>query len=194
MALNYKRKKFAELIAKGLDKTKAAIEVGYSKSSAYRTANKLLKDPEVKEHIDISRGTLNAVLQDNGDVVVRSKHHIEADNFDDMVIDYTRLLKELNAIAVFDPATLFDDNKKILHVTNMPKLTRHAISEIDVKTNRDGETITKLKFHNKVSAINNLLDRLLPPKEDHGDGLSEKERFEQISILYQKMIERHAGK
>jgi phage terminase small subunit len=67
-----------------------------------------------------------------------------------------RIVLELARISYLDPAELFDENGKLKPIHEIPPEVRAAISSIQVTTNQEGETVTKLKLWDKTKTLEML--------------------------------------
>ncbi len=125
-----------EYIAAGCANAKqAAIRAGYAGgASAEVTASRLLKNPKIAAEIGKARDRLFR------------RHEVNAD----------RVLREIAAIAYFDPADLFDEKGALLPVRRMPERGRRAIAAVHFK---DGAPRT-LRFRGKMEALSILVEHL----------------------------------
>ena len=73
-----------------------------------------------------------------------------------------RTIKEVAQIAFFDPADAFEDSGALKKIKEMPRSVRCVISELEFKYNpRDKVSYpSKIKFHDKLTALQNLLKHL----------------------------------
>jgi phage terminase small subunit len=60
-----------------------------------------------------------------------------------------RVMEELSTIALFDPATMYDENGKLLRIIDMPEETRRAIAGIE----EDLVKGTKLRISSKLGSL-----------------------------------------
>lgn len=67
-----------------------------------------------------------------------------------------RIITEIAACALIDPADLLDDNGELLPIKQMPENARRAISELTIATDKDGRTIYKIKLVSKDGALDKL--------------------------------------
>lgn len=120
--------------------TLAAQMAGFSEKTAYAKANTLLKEPDVIAEIDRMRES------------ILSKAEAIA------VVDKARVLKELERIALCDPAEVFDPiTQRALNVRTMPEHARRALRSVKVK--RIGTTFeetVEFSFWPKIEALVNL--------------------------------------
>ena len=131
--------------------TKAAIRAGYAASSAAVHAHRLLKNQRV---LDKVRARRNRVLR-------RTEVTVE------------RTLRELEAIAFFDPGCLFDHKGKLLPLDKMPKDARRVIDRLEVRESVKGgrrfRTLQMVKFANRkmaaLEALGNYLGMFPKPRK-----------------------------
>ncbi len=191
MAITKQKEDFSKLICRGVDPIEAAIKSGYSKKSARRSSERLLRDKDVIALCDTIKGVKIDILKKRGVIAptplgVVTKEIAKDLGFDDMIISYERLLKELFLIGTFDPGELFGQDGQLLTMAQMPKHVRHGISEIDVRTGPNNQIFTKIKLHGKVAAIDKLLSHLEPPLPEKLE-YTEEERKKKIKDLKEKL-------
>lgn len=133
-----RRKFIAALIANGGDKTKAAIEAGYSPRSAATMGSRLAKHPEVAVALRQAQDLLAAKLE------------LKAED----------VLSEVAAIVHFDVRKLFHADGHLKSVRELDDNTARAISTIKVRQNVLGETIIEIKAADKNTAIGNAMRHL----------------------------------
>lgn len=135
-AANNRRKLFVEAyLANGRNGTQAAIAAGYSAKTAAVKASQLLTEVKIAQAIDARAEKLQAAME----------------------LTTENVLRELARIALFDPATLYDAEGKLLPVHQMPADTRAAIASLEVDQTAAGEktiiNTSKIKLHDKNSAL-----------------------------------------
>ena len=143
--LTAQNKRFCEEYIIDLNGTQAAIRAGYSERSAGSIAHDLLKKPEIKTYIQ--RLQLARSL----------RTQITAD----------RVLSELAAVGFsnLSDAVTADKNGVVLaDLDNLPLEVQSAIAEVSsfTKTSPEGHevTTTKIKMHNKMTALTQLAQHL----------------------------------
>lgn len=67
-----------------------------------------------------------------------------------------RVMTEYTRIAFFDPLDMFDDEGRLLPLSEMPEDARRAIAGFDVNVTPAGEIVTKIKFNSKNVALKDL--------------------------------------
>jgi len=140
---NVRREMFANLVARGKSKAEAYTLAGYAKSQSNPAT--LAADPDVAQRIAEIRGLAAARAQVSAD----------------------RVLAELARLGFSDitDAVKIERGKVLVNDTNdMPADLRAAISEIS--EGRDG---VKVKFHDKVAALDKLGKHLGLWKDGAGD-------------------------
>jgi phage terminase small subunit len=113
--------------------TAAARAAGYSEKSAHTQGSRLL------QRIDIA-----AAIRAHDAKSEKKKEQAVAK----LELTATRVMEELATIALFDPATMYGEDGKLLPVAQMPESTRRAIAGIEEKL--DG---TKLRISSKLGSI-----------------------------------------
>lgn len=92
--------------------SKAARQAGYSEHSAGIIGHENLKKPKIQ----------------------RYKEYLVKHMLDDAEISPERILRELAKVAFYDPADLYDDEGKLLHVKDLPPDVRAAITQVEHDT------------------------------------------------------------
>lgn len=177
--------------ANGLNGTRAAIEAGYSPSSADQTARSLLKRPEIAAEVaKFTKAQLH-------------KAQVTAE----------RTIQENAAIAHFDPAEIYNEDGSIRDVREMPRHVRGVIASVQadevIETDKDGHetrrTITRrIKFWNKGDALekefkyHRLYAETPPPPEErhlhfHVERLDAGQRAQLRKLLEAAVTEAHDG-
>jgi len=147
MALNPKRKRFAQEYLKDLVGSDAAVRAGYSPGRAKQTASDLLADPDVQAYV--------AKLQ-----AERAKRcEITAD----------MVLAEYAKLAFLDPRKFFDEHGNLIDIHKLPAEVAAALAGMDVSVERVGEgeqgkpqfaMVRKIKFVDKKGTLDSLARHL----------------------------------
>lgn len=109
------------------DGTKAAKSAGYSNKTAHVQASQLLRHPSIAAEIARRRRP------------IEKKSQLTAE----------RVIQELSNLAFFDPASMYDEDGKLLKVKDMPEATRRAIAGIE----EDLVKGTKLRISSKLGSL-----------------------------------------
>lgn len=133
--LTEKQEAFASSFARGFDVVKAYLEAGYADAGS-RTENRMRA----------YRLTVHPGIQN------RIEHYKER-YAKALSVQDRRLLAELGAVGMFDPADMFDENDQFLPVAKMPEAARRAISEVTRVEKADGEVQWRYRFHDKIKAL-----------------------------------------
>lgn len=128
------------------DGTNAAISAGYSKKTAAQQATRLLKRVQVKKILE----ELNGKLENRA------------------IVSKERLLAELEAIALFDLRSIYDENGALLPIKQLSQSAGAAISGIEIMEEFDGTgkdrvhigNTVKIKTSSKISAIDTYMDTM----------------------------------
>ena len=115
----------------------AAIRAGYSKRCAAERASMLLNKPNVASAIEAHRLRLLARTD----------------------ITAERTLRELAAVAYFDPAKLYS-NGRLLPVEDMPEDARRALAGLEEEVTESGGSLRRVRFTAKMPAIDALMKHL----------------------------------
>jgi phage terminase small subunit len=118
-----------------LNATQAAIRAGYSAKTARSIGSDNLTKPDIQQ----------ALAKRKAQQLTRAD--VNAD----------KVLTGLARIAFSDPRQLFDENGKLLDVTNWPEDVAGAVSRFDIP--KDGEGI-KIRFNDRVRALEMLAKHL----------------------------------
>jgi len=127
------------------------IAYGATAKSAEANGPRLLKDKHVAEYL-------------------KTKTTLTMDKFD---LSEERIIQEVACIAFFDKADLFDENKKMLHVSDMPEHARRALSSVEVAEIGDDDKVigltTKVKQSEKKPALELIMKYkgMLKEKVEH---------------------------
>lgn len=120
------------------NKKKSAMKAGCTESSAPVTAARMSKNVNVITYLAKRGGELTKKLDD------------------DYSLTSERILRELAACALFDPAKMYDDNGELLAVNKMDEMTRRAIAGVDVKEMIDNESDTITGYSKKVRTVSKI--------------------------------------
>jgi phage terminase small subunit len=131
--LTPKQERFIAEYLKDLNATQAAIRAGYHPKMAAKL---------------VAKSSIAAAIAE------RAKQQTEA-----LGLTATEAREQNAFIATFDPAALFDEQRQLLHVKDMPRHVRCALKSVEVVkrnlTSGDGATDTtyKVQFWDKLKAI-----------------------------------------
>lgn len=122
------------------NKQASAIAAGVKKANAGVYANRMLKNVMVQQYIN-NRGKKLAEKMEN-----------------DWELTVERVLRELAASALFDPAKMYDENGELLAPNKMDEMTRRALAGIDVRELYDKEGALvgyakKVRVNPKINAL-----------------------------------------
>lgn len=157
--LTAQQRAFADAFLVSDNKKQSAIKAGVKPSSAGVIAARLSTNVNVLTYLAMRRGVMAQKLEDN------------------FTITTDRLIRELAAIALFDPAKMYDENGDLLPINKMDEMTRRAIAAVDVKELLDEDgTLTgyskKVRTASKIAAIELLGRNLAMWGEKDGGALS----------------------
>lgn len=82
------------------------------------------------------------------------------------------VIEAIAQIAFVDPRSMFDAEGNILPMKDWPEATARALSSLDVERDKDGTVVAKIRFWDKISALQMLakhLNLLAPDDRDKGD-------------------------
>lgn len=131
------REAFAAAVVKHLgNRTKAAVEVGFSARTAYSAGSRLMRNPGVCRM-----------------VAAKAKKIVE-----DLDSSPERILKELMRIAYFDKRTIYAKDGSLLPIHQWPDAAAAAVAgleteEIAAGKKRPAATVRKVKIADKVRAL-----------------------------------------
>ena len=130
-----KQKQFCIEYLIDFNATQAAIRTGYSPRSARQIGSDLLTKHDNQQ--EIQRIAKNAVNKTE--------------------VSVERIVKEYADIAFSDIGKLFDENGKLLELDQIDKGTASALKQYTVRKSKNkSQEITKIVFHDKISALNVL--------------------------------------
>lgn len=147
--LNEKQKTFALALPTAKSQKDAARLAGYSEKTAKSLAFRLANHADIKVVVGyLTTPTLEAAA----DVVAVAKDSVE------------RTVEEICRIGLADPRTLFDDDGKLLPISEWPDDIARAVSSIESFEEYQGRgedreaigMVRKVKFHGKIDAIDKL--------------------------------------
>lgn len=127
MPLSEQQRKFCNEYVKSGNATSAAKSAGYSIKTANEQGSQLLRKPLVAAEIARLTGR------------TEKKSQLTAE----------RVIQELSNLAFFDPASMYDEDGKLLKVKDMPEATRRAIAGIE----EDLVKGTKLRISSKLGSL-----------------------------------------
>lgn len=119
------------------NKKGSAIKAGVKAANAGVYATRMLKNVTLQQYLAPRMQKVSQQLTENFELNVE------------------RVLRELAAIALFDPGKLYDENGDLLPVNKMDEMTRRAIAGVDVKElcDKDGALVGYVKKVKPVSKI-----------------------------------------
>ena len=129
--LTDKQLKFCEEYVVDLNTTQAAIRAGYSLKYAQKRAHAMLVNVGIQGEIARLQNELREVAIANGDIA-----------------DPQELLQGYSRDLRFDPATVYNDKKRLIPIPDLPKEVRMSIC--GVKYNAQGKLEYKYPDRNKV--------------------------------------------
>lgn len=132
--LTDKKKMFCREYLIDLNGTQAALRAGYSKKTAGTQAEQLLKKLEVQEYIK----------------ELMHKREKRTDVKSDDVI------YELAKVAFHNIKDFLNEGNMIKDLTTIEREKTAAVSSIKTTIKADGDIVTEIKFHDKVSALEKL--------------------------------------
>jgi phage terminase small subunit len=111
-----RRDRFAIEYLKDFNATQAAQRAGYSRKTAASQGQRLLKSPAIEDAIAKGR-----------ERILKKSERLAADR-----------LEELIAIALVNPASIFDEGESLLPLSQLPANVRQALEQVTVKTKCPG--------------------------------------------------------
>lgn len=129
---------FADALALSGNKKASAEAAGIKPNLAGVYANRMLKNVKVQTYLAARKAEVVAKLDEN--------HGLTAE----------RVLKELAAVALFDPAKMYDENGALLPVNRMDEMTRRAIAGVDVKELIDFDSGLVMGYNKKVRMVSKI--------------------------------------
>lgn len=138
--------------------TAAARAAGFSEKSAHTQGSRLLKRLDIQGAIAQGRASKSKKLENQ---VAKAE------------LTAARIYEELTNLVTFDPAKMYDENGKMLHVKDMDEATRKAIAGIEESVGKLGDKNTKLRLSSRLGSIE-LASKLL--------GLLKQESQQQTAV------------
>ena len=141
--LNRRQSDFVEEYLIDLNATQAAIRAGYSKKTAHVIGHQNLRKPKILERIQARREELRKSLE----------------------ITPERVLREEARLAFVDVGDLFDDQGRLLDVSEVPEDARRAIAGIEITERmipmgKDIEPEKEIKYKYKMADKGRALERV----------------------------------
>ena len=84
--------------------------------------------------------------------IVAARNQMMASDF----VTADKTVRELARVGLYDIKDLYDEDGNVLHPMNMPENIRHAIVSVEHTIIAEGVTSTKIRLHDKVSALDKL--------------------------------------
>jgi phage terminase small subunit len=125
--------------------TSAARAAGFSEKSAATQGSRLLKRLDIQGAIAQARASKSKKVENQ---VAKAE------------LTAARIFEELTNLVTFDPAKMYDENGKMLHVKDMDEATRKAIAGIEESVGKLGDKNTKLRLSSRLGSIE-LASKLL---------------------------------
>ena len=135
--LNKRQRQFSKEYLIDLNASAAAVRSGYTAEDPSNTAQKLLDNPKIREHI--------AELTEAACIAAE--------------VNITKVLRETATIAFSDVRKLFDEDGRLIPVHMIGGDIAPAVSSVDVVTRKVGQSpedveyVSKIKFWDKLKAI-----------------------------------------
>lgn len=133
--LNPRQERFVAEYLKDGNGTQAAIRAGYATSSAAVHAHRLLKNERVLDKVRAHQSRVQRATE----------------------VTAERVVRELKAVAFFDPRSLFDRKSNLLPFDKMPKEARRAIKLLEVRESVKGgrriRTLKKVVLVDRMPAV-----------------------------------------
>lgn len=122
------------------NKKGSAIKAGVKPANAGVYATRMLKNVTVQQYINKRGEKMAAKMENEWELTVE------------------RVLRELAASALFDPAKMYDENGELLPPNKMDEMTRRALAGIDVRELYDKEGALvgyakKVRVNPKINAL-----------------------------------------
>lgn len=165
--LNSKHKRFIEEYLKDFNGTKAAIRTGYSPKTAAVQASQLLRNPNVKEHLE-----------------KRDKEITEG-----LKLSSSRTLKEIIKLAFFDARKFYTDNGNLRDIQDLEDAEAAALAGVETIRRKNGEetdTIDKIKFSDRRGALE-LLSKIQGMHVDKLELTGKDGKDLEFTVSYKKM-------
>ena len=136
-----RKNRFCNEYARDLNAKQAAIRAGYSAHSAAATANKMMKDPKVREHIQAALDRRAARTNIKADAVLLEMAKV---GFADM-----------GEFAKWDNETL-----ELIASEDLPAGATASVAEVVSTETAAGVKVTKIKLHSKLEALRDMARHL----------------------------------
>ena len=121
---------FVSEYLKDLNGTQAAIRAGYSPATARIHASKMLANVSI-----------STAIREAQDKILKENH-----------ITVSRIVRELALIAFFDPASLYDQNGRLLDINELPPPVRHSLPGGEIVKSPGGD-VHRVRFGGKLPAL-----------------------------------------
>jgi phage terminase small subunit len=118
--------------------TAAARAAGFSEKSAHTQGSRLLKRLDIQGAIAQARASKSKKPEQ---IAARAE------------LTAQKLVDALNDLVDFDPAKLYGEDGKMLHVKDMDEATRKAIAGIEENVGKLGDKNTKLRLSSRLGSI-----------------------------------------
>lgn len=137
--LSDKQIRFCKEYVIDFNATRAALDAGYSKKTAYSIGHENLKKPEIQLYIQT--------------LVKKVENKLE--------ITQERILQEYARLAFFDIGNLYDETGKLKAIDDLDEDTRRAIVGLDITVESSAENgstdyVKKVKMADKKGALQDL--------------------------------------
>lgn len=142
--LNLQMRRFAEAVAAGMSGKDAAVEAGYSPSSAKNRAYKLLQRPDVRVYIaELTGQAASKALESEvgREIVARQEERIAREDLSDTMAE--AIVEEFTEITWGDPLPIWEAcglaKEQLDALANCTPAQRRMITKLKQTTSRDGE-------------------------------------------------------
>jgi phage terminase small subunit len=132
--LTFMQEKFVNNLVKGMTQEKAYIKAGYASKAAMACASRMLRIAKVKAAVKKRKKAAT-----NRAITTRVK-----------------ILEEYARIAFLDPRKFFHKNGALKKIHELDDDTAAALASMDTQPNPLGEITKKIKFADKINALNAL--------------------------------------
>jgi len=132
------QQKFVDEYLVDLNATQAAIRAGYSIKTARSQGQRLL-----------TKVAIQKVIQRRIKAIQKKTE-----------ITQEKVIAEYAKIAFLDPSEFFDENNKLISVSELKKEVAAAITGMDISKINEFETVNKIKFADKKGALDSLAKHL----------------------------------
>jgi phage terminase small subunit len=121
-----------------LNATAAARAAGFSEKSAHTQGSRLLKRLDIQGAIAQARASKAKKPEQ-----IAARAELTAQKLVDALAD----------LVGFDPADMYDEDGRLLHVKDMPEATRKTIAGIEESIGKMGDKNTKLRLSSRLGSI-----------------------------------------